>query len=170
MSVVRDPDSVKPAPAPVPCDELVEVLDRERARVIRAACGSIRRSRNRYETDAPGEVTRRVQMLYDELHDAAATRDLRGVVDYARELAAERFAAGYDLSEVQVAVNAVEEAVWAVLSAQLNPRQLAGPLVIVSTVFGAAKDALALEYVFLASRRHAPCLDVSALFAGDAAA
>ena len=37
---------------------------------------------------------------------------------------------------------------------------------IVSTTLGAAKDALASEYVSLATRTRAPSLDLSALFAG----
>jgi hypothetical protein len=40
----------------------------------------------------------------------------------------------------------------------------------VSTVLGAAKDALGREYVSLASRTHAPSLDLRALFTGDAGA
>lgn len=151
-------------------DQLIEILDRERPEVVWSACQSVRHSRTRYDTVVPDDVTRRIERLYDELHVAAATRDLRGIVGYARALAAERFAAGYDLSEVQIAVNAVEEAVWAVLTEHLEPQLLAAPLVLVSTVFGAAKDALALEYVSLASQSHVPSLDLPALLTGGAGA
>jgi hypothetical protein len=92
------------------------------------------------------------------------------VLDYARKLAAERFESGYDLSEVQGAFNAVEEAAWSRLYARLQPEQLALSLGLVSTVLGAAKDALGREYVSLASRTHVPSLDMRALFTGDAGA
>jgi hypothetical protein len=39
---------------------------------------------------------------------------------------------------------------------------------LVSTILGAAKDALAREYVSLATHRHAGSLDLRALFAGIA--
>ena len=92
------------------------------------------------------------------------------MIDYARQLAAERFESGYDLSDVQGAFNALEEAAWSGLCARLQPEQLALSLGLVSTVLGAAKDAFAREYVSLASRTHAPSLDVRALFTGDAGA
>jgi hypothetical protein len=37
---------------------------------------------------------------------------------------------------------------------------------VVSTILGAGKDALAREYVSLATNAHAPSLDLRALFAG----
>ncbi len=144
------------------------VLDRERDSIIASALGSIRRSRTHYEAAGPDETQRRLDALYDELCGAVATCDLGSIVGYARQLAAERFESGYDLTEVQSAFNALEEATWSTLCARLRPDQLALSLGLVGTVLGAAKDALAREYVSLASRTHAPSLDLRALFSGDA--
>jgi hypothetical protein len=54
----------------------------------------------------------RLETLFDDLVDAAATRDLGIVLGNAQQLAAERYGAGYDLLEVQTAINALEEATW----------------------------------------------------------
>ena len=150
--------------------ELSRVLDRERSSIIAAAFESIRRCRTHYEVAGPEETQYRLEALYDEMCAALWRRDLGGIVAHARRLAAERFEAGYDLSEVQRAFNALEEATWSTLCAQLQPEQLALSLGLVGTVLGAAKDARAREYVSLASRTHAPSLDLRALFSGDAGA
>jgi hypothetical protein len=115
---------------------------------------------------AAGEVetTARLDVLFDTLVDAVERRDLTDVLRYARRLAAARFAAGYDLAEVQVAINALEEAVWRRIFAAATPDELGESLRLVSTVLGAAKDVLAQTYVSLASDR--PEVDVAALFAG----
>jgi hypothetical protein len=150
--------------------ELWFVLDRERNTIIAAALESVRHSRTHYETAAPQETQRRLEALYDELTLAVSSRDLASITHYARHLAAERFRSGYDLSEVQGAFNALEEATWSTLCARVRPDQLALSLGLVSTVLGAAKDALAREYVSLASRTHVQSLDLRALFSGQAGA
>jgi hypothetical protein len=150
--------------------EVLRVLEHERASIVEAACESIRHSRTKYESAGPEETRRRIEALYDELLGALSSHDLGDVIDYARRLAAERFESGYDLAEVQGAFNALEEGAWSRLCERLQPGQLALSLGLVTTVLGAAKDALAREYVSHASRTHAPSLDVSALFTGDAGA
>jgi hypothetical protein len=119
-----------------------------------------------YESLDPLIRRDRLETLYDRLRDAAVSRDLSEVVAYGRQLAEERFAAGYDLSEVQVAINALEESIWMEIFAELAPAEFAGALGLVSTVLGAIKDALAREYVSLATHAHAPSLDLRTLFAG----
>ena len=146
------------------------VLTEERSAVVSAAAESVRHDRSHYEAAGEEETRRRFETLYDELLAAVSSRDLGSMVEYARRLAAERFRSGYDLSEVQSAFNALEESAWTTLCARLEPQQLALSLGVVSTVLGAAKDALAREYVSLASRTHAPSLDLRALFTGDAGA
>lgn len=147
--------------------EALRVLEQERRPTVDASCESLRHSRTRYESAGQEETRRRIEALYEELLGALSSRDLGSILDYARKLAAERFDSGYDLSEVQGAFNALEEAAWSVLCARLQPEQLALSLGLVSTVLGAAKDALGREYVSLASRTHAPSLDVRALFTGS---
>jgi hypothetical protein len=150
--------------------ELVRVLERERASIVRAASDSIRRSPTHYVAEGEDEIQRRIETLYDELLTAVSRRDLSSVLEYARRLAAGRFRSGYDLSEVQSAFNALEEATWTCLCARLEQEQLGLSLGLVSTVLGAAKDALAREYVSLASHERMPALDLRALFTGDAGA
>jgi len=117
-----------------------------------------------YAAAGEAETMARLDVLFDTLVAAVERRDLTEVLLYARRLAASRFAAGFDLEEVQVAINALEEAVWKRIFAEGTPDELGESLRLVSTVLGAAKDVLAQTYVSLASER--PDIDVAALFAG----
>ena len=150
--------------------ETLLVLVEERDAIVSAAFESVRRGGSHYQAAEQDRVRRRIAVLYDELLEAASSRDLTSVVDYARELATHRYQSGYDLSEVQGAINALEEATWGTLCARLQPEQLAVALGLVSTTLGAAKDALAREYVSLASQTRIPSLDMRALFTGSTGA
>jgi hypothetical protein len=93
------------------------------------------------------ELGARLAALFDELVAAVDARDLTSIIEYARHLARARWSAGYDIAQVQVAINALEEAVWLRIF-ESAPQPLVGEaLRLVSTVLGAAKDALAQEYV-----------------------
>ena len=90
-------------------------------------------------------------------------------MDYMDQIARERFEAGFDIHEIQTAVNVLEESIWRQISQLVPPDELAEAFGLVSTVLGAAKDALARTYVSLASHNKAPSLDLNALFQGTSA-
>lgn len=148
--------------------ETTEFLTRERETIVQAAAATVERAHPRhYEAAGHSEVRRRLETLFDRMLDALAERNLTPVIAHAQQVADERFNAGYDLSEVQTAFNALEEASWQRVFAELEPAQFAEALGLVSTVLGAAKDARARAYVSLATQTHAPTLDLRALFAGS---
>lgn len=139
----------------------------QRATIVEDAEAALARSHARhYEAAGEAEVRRRLERLFDHLLDGLRDRDLGPMIAYAQSLAEERFEAGYDLVEVQTAFNALEEASWRRVLADLDPSEFADALGLVSTLLGAGKDALARRYVSLAADTHAPSLDVRALFAG----
>ena len=105
-------------------------------------------------------------MLYKLLVQCIQDNDLIPMVNYAENLAKERFASGFDLQEVQVAFNVLEESLWKQLIKACPPAELAKALGLVSTVQGAGKDALAREYVALASQINLPSINLEALFNG----
>ncbi len=144
-----------------------DLLRAQRATVIDRAAAVLGESRARhYDSIGPELRRNRLEVLYDQIVGAVDSRDLGDVLSFARELAEERFSAGYDLSEIQVAVNILEEAVWRRIFSELRPDQFADALGPVSTIFGAVTDALAREYVSLATRVRAPSLDLSKLSTG----
>jgi hypothetical protein len=142
-------------------------LESERGVIVEIATEALgRTSASRYVAAGPDVRQRRHELLLDHAIEALNGRDLRPVIGYAEQIAEERFKAGYDLSEVQVAFNALEEAAWVRVFARLEPSQYAEALGLIGTVLGAAKDALARRYVHLATDKQAPVIDHRALFRG----
>ena len=64
----------------------------------------------------------RLEGLFDLVVTAIGNRDLAGVSSYAVNVAEERFKAGFDISEVQAAFNALEEAMWRQIVERPPPR------------------------------------------------
>lgn len=139
-------------------------LAEQRAGVVESAACPI--SSRHYTAACADETRRRLDTLYEHVVASIERRDLAELLAYTRELARDRFESGFDLAEVQAAFNALEEAVWRRIFAGTPPAELPRTLGLVATAFGAAKDALGREWVELATRAHAPSLDLRVLFAG----
>ena len=104
--------------------------------------------------------------MFDLVAGAIESRSLARLSAYADRIATERFEAGFDISEVQMAFNSLEEAMWRRVVAAEPPNELAEAIGLLSTVLGFGKDTVARKYVSLASRKHVPTLDLKALFSG----
>lgn len=139
----------------------------EREAIISAATEALGRTTARHYVAAGADIRhQRHEALLDHVIEAMEGHDLRAVIAYAERIAQERFEGGYDLSEVQAAFNVLEEATWSRVFVLLEPSQYAEAIGLISTVLGAAKDALARRYVHLATNAHAPAIDYGALFRG----
>jgi hypothetical protein len=121
-----------------------------------------------YEQHGADQTRQRLRDLFILTTRAVADRKLGPMVAHAEAIAAARYAAGFDLWEVQTAFNVLEEAIWMRIIKELPPAEYAEALGLVSTVLGAGKDALARAYVSLASKSKAPTLDLQSLFSGAA--
>ena len=148
--------------------QAADYLRSRRDEIVAAAEADLSARSVRYAQTPEALLHDRLVGLCDTLVDSLATASLLPLVDRAHEIAAERFHGGYDLSDVQRAYNALEEAIWASVFAEGEPEQYRIVLPWVSTAIGAAKDELARDYVAFAASEHAPALDVTALFRGDA--
>jgi hypothetical protein len=150
--------------------ELLTYLQSNGDALVSEAASNVSRSHLQHYDEAGAVQTRaRISGLFERLLESLTRRSLKPMVEHVTGLAKERFAAGYDLFEVQVAFNVLEEVVWRHILKALTADQLAEAIGMVSTVLGAGKDALARSYVELASKAHAPSIDLRALFAGNAA-
>lgn len=135
--------------------------------VVDEAFSALQRSHvAHYETAGERFTRKKLADLFDLVVGAIRDRDLTDVVAYSEQIAVERYNGGFDVSEVQTAFNALEEAMWRRVVVAVPPMHLAEAIGLLSTVLGAGKDALARRYVSLASRRHTPSLDLSSLFQG----
>jgi hypothetical protein len=147
--------------------DIESLLAGQRSDVIDEAFGSLERSHEVHYQQSGEESTRqRLSDLFDLVVTALRDRQLGPVSTYCEDVAERRFAAGFGISEVQTAFNALEVAMWRRVVAGVPPEDLAEAVGLLSTILGFGKDALARRYVSLASERHVPTLDLTALFAG----
>ena len=148
--------------------ELLDLLHRDGERIVAEASEALARSQLALYAEAGQSAGQeRLDHLFQLTMTSIADHNLVPVMDYMAAVANDRFHAGYSIREVQIAINVLEEAIWNDIVANTPPDVLARSLGLVSTVLGAAKDALARAYVSLASQKKAPSLDLSALFAGE---
>jgi len=121
-----------------------------------------------YEVADPEVSRRRLDELFDLVVECLAKKNLGPICQYAQRVAEERFDAGFGIAEVQSGFNVLEEAIWHVVLAQVPADDLLEAAGLVGTILGAGKDALARTWVSLATSRHVPSLDLTALFEGAA--
>lgn len=146
---------------------LLELLDREREAILDEAMEALSRpATRRYAGATPERNRERLERLHDLTTECVRSRTLIPMVEHGERIARERHAAGYDLQDVQAAINAFEEVLWRRITAALAPEAYPRAFGLVATVLGAGKEALAVEYVSLASRSRVASLDLTELFRG----
>jgi hypothetical protein len=128
-----------------------------------------RRHVTHYELAGEAFTRQALADLFSLVVSSIRTRDLAAMSAYSDGIAVERFNDGYDISEVQMAFNSLEEAMWRRVVSAEPPDDIAEAIGLLSTVLGYGKDTVARKYLSLAYKRHVPSLDLSALFAGATA-
>jgi hypothetical protein len=119
-----------------------------------------------YGVVAPAVTRRYLRELAALVVAGVEQHEAVDVVRHAEQIATARYRAGYRLSEVQAAFNAVEQAMWALVVQDHDQDSVLTTLALLSSVIGAGKDALARTWVDLTSRRQHLSVDVFALSEG----
>ena len=122
-----------------------------------------------YAAAGSEEITERLAALFDIVVAAATENQLDAALAYADHLAVERQHSGHDLSEVQLAINALEEQLWHAVMSEAPVDAQGFALGMVSTILGAIKDRLACAFVSRASGKPVHTLRIDELFRGTAA-
>jgi len=147
--------------------KIVQLLRQHAGDIVDEASKALRSRVKRFEdVEVLQRTTQRYRKVFDLIVESIAKRDVGPLLTWSKELAERQFSAGHDLSEVQTAINALEEALWKRLLDVLDPSEFAKAIGAVSTVLGLSKDMIARTYVSLASHQRAPSLDMSRLFSG----
>jgi hypothetical protein len=150
----------------VPID-LAERLRASQALILNEASEALEQSRLPHYTTSGADVNRRrLDALLSSAIDCLGGRSLTPICQHAQTLAKKRFEAGYGIGEVQTAFNVLEEAIWRLVVPDIPREDLIESVGLIGTIFGAGRDALANKWVSLATNRHVPTLDLSALFQG----
>jgi hypothetical protein len=89
------------------------------------------------------------------------------MVEYAQKIGRKRYEDKFDLQEIQIVFNILEEVIWKTITNNMPSIDFPEAFGLASTVLGAGKEAMAVEYVSLVSnRRDIKSLDLANLFKG----
>ena len=148
--------------------EITKLLEGNNDLIIEEAFKSMSNLKLKCYTKAGGEETRqKLNELYKKLVQCTKKKELLPILNYTEKIAKERYSSGFDIFEVQTAINSLESAIWNKIFKLTRPEKLAESLGVVSTILGAAKDNLARTYVSLATKTKVPTLNLQSLFSGS---
>lgn len=133
-------------------------LLRERADALVAEALTMMTEARLEHYDAAGlpTVQRRLETLLEVALSCLEAGEADQIIAYMSRVGRERFSAGYDLLEVQMSANVMEEALWRRIPSLIAPAEVPRALGLVSSLFSAGKDALARTYVSLAAGAKTP--------------
>jgi len=147
--------------------DIIQLLEEHAAAIVDTAVEALERvALKHYKSRETGKNRERLNKLFELAADSISRKNLIPMVEYSELVARERFQEGFDIQEVQSAYNVLEEVLWKQITENMSPDDYPEAFGMVSTVLGAGKQALAIEYVSLASKRHVRSLDLSFEFQG----
>ena len=137
--------------------ETSAVLASAQDRVVDEAVASLERRDRAHRRAASLEEGRRyVRDLVGLVVQCVREGGTEPIVASSRQVAAERFVAGFDIAEVQGEFSVLEEVLCRHVAGALAGDQRIEAQRLVSTILGAGRDAVARTYVALASQRGSP--------------
>ena len=137
--------------------ETSAVLASAQDRVVSEVVASLeRRDQAHHDASSPERRRRDVRHLFELVLRCVHEGSAESIITPSQQIAADSFAAGVDLAEVQGAFNILEEVLWRHVAGAFAGDQRVEELRLVNAVLEAGKDALARTYVALASRAESP--------------
>ena len=93
----------------------------------------------------------RITILFDLTVQCLATKNYLPLIRFSENLARERYEQYYDLHDVHIAFNVLEEEIWKKITDDFDPKEFRSALALITTVIGFAKEMLASKYSSLSS-------------------
>ena len=126
-------------------------------RVVDEAAAALERHHQANDhASSPDERRRYLRGLFELVVQCAHEGHAGPIIASSEQIAADRFVAGFDISELQGTFNALEEVLWSHIASTFSGDQRIEALRLVNSILGAGKDALARTYVAQASRGGSP--------------
>ena len=148
--------------------EITELLVENKKEIIEETYKSMTKLKLKGYTKVGSEKTKqKLNDLFNKLLQCTRKKELIPILNYTEKIAKERYSSGYDIFEVQTAINTLESIIWNKIFKLTRPDKLAESLGMISTILGAGKDNLARIYVSMATKSKAPSLNLQSLFSGS---
>ncbi len=130
---------------------LIELLEKSREAVVGESIEAMSRARlKHYAMGGPETTKEKMDTLYDMVFQSVKAKNLIPIVSYIEKIAGKRFESGFELQEVQTAINVLEESIWTHILDELPKEEQPKALTLVSSIIGSGKDTLARTYVTMA--------------------
>jgi methylmalonyl-CoA decarboxylase len=97
-----------------------------------------------------------MEHLFDLIQRCVHEGHCEPIIGPSQQMAADRFAAGIEIAEIQAPFTALEDVLWRYLADAVSGDQRLGTLRLVGVILGAGRDAMARTYVSLASHPGVP--------------
>jgi len=120
-------------------------------RVVEEAVAELDRRHTSDQASSPEMRRRHLRDLFELVVKCLRDGVVEPIIASSQQLAADRFAVGFDISEVQGEFNVLEEVLWREVAASLAGDQRIEALELLNAILGAGRDALARTYVALAA-------------------
>ena len=135
---------------------LVELLGKSQDTIVAESITAMDRARLKHYTLGGPETTKnKMDTLYSVVFQSIKEKNLIPIVSYIEKMAEKRFESGFELQEVQTAINVMEESIWKLILAELPKEEQPKALGLVSSIIGSGKDTLARTYVILTKEQGA---------------
>ena len=136
--------------------ETSAVLAGAEDRVVDEALAELERRHTCDQASSPEMRRRHLRNLFELVVRCVHDGDVEPIIASSHQLAVDRFAAGFDIGEVQGEFNVLEEVLWRQVADTLAGDQRIEALELLNAILGAGRDALARTYVALASGADSP--------------
>lgn len=129
---------------------LIELLEKSRDIVVSESIEAMGRARlKHYAMGGPENTKQKMETLYDLVYQSVKAKNLIPIVSYIEKIAGQRFESGFELQEVQTAINVLEECIWTRILEEIPKEEQPKALTLVSSIIGSGKDSLARTWVNL---------------------
>ena len=102
-----------------------------------------------YKQIDPDQLKLRFKRLFDALVNCIETNKIDALSKFMKQVSRERFEAGYELGEVQIAINTLEESMWRKSTELVDSDKQILAMKEVSKLLCRAKQILLSEYSLL---------------------
>jgi hypothetical protein len=129
---------------------LLELLYNKPDLILLDSTDSLVRAQLQHYTQLnPEKIRLRFLKLFNALVKSVEINSCEDMVKFMEKVSDERFESGYEISEVQTAINILEETVWRKISLFVDEDKQVAAMKQVTCLLGKAKEELASEYALL---------------------
>ena len=129
---------------------LIELLEKLGEKIVTEAIDAMNRAGlKHYSFGGPENTRGKMDSLYNQITQSVKEKNLIPIVSHIETIAEARFQSGFELQEVQTAINVLEEGIWKQILSEMPYEDQPKALSLVSSIIGSGKDTLARAYVSL---------------------